>query len=58
MIAEELFFDLDAPVARVGSLNVPVPFSPKLEDYMLPNATDIINTVKKIVLNPGAFELV
>ena len=32
---------LDAPVARVASLDVPVPFSPPLEDAVLPNAEKI-----------------
>ena len=38
IIAQEAFDALDAPVTRVASLDVPVPFSPALEDAMLPNA--------------------
>ena len=41
IIAEEAFDALDAPIARVASLDVPVPFSPPLEDAMLPNADKI-----------------
>ncbi|OPL08731.1 MAG: acetoin dehydrogenase [delta proteobacterium ML8_F1] len=48
MIAEEFFFDLDAPIQRVGALNTPIPFSGELEDYVLPNDIDIVNTVKKL----------
>lgn len=48
IIAEDYFFDLDAPIGRVGSLNTPIPFSPGLEDYVLPNETDIIVAVKKL----------
>jgi 2-oxoisovalerate dehydrogenase E1 component beta subunit len=41
IIAEHAFDALDAPVTRVASLDVPVPFSPALEDAMLPNADKI-----------------
>lgn len=41
IIAQEAFDALDAPVMRVASLDVPVPFSPTLEDAMLPNADKI-----------------
>ena len=47
MIAEEYFDLLDAPVARIGALDSPVPFSPELEKYYLPNAKDIIAAVRK-----------
>jgi 2-oxoisovalerate dehydrogenase E1 component len=35
-IAERAFADLDAPVARLGALDTPVPFSPALEDVTSP----------------------
>jgi pyruvate dehydrogenase E1 component beta subunit len=35
-IAEGAFYDLDAPVRRIGALDVPVPFSPTLEDETVP----------------------
>ena len=38
LVAEEAFWHLDAPVARVAALDVPVPFSPVLEDETVPNA--------------------
>ena len=43
-----MFDDLDAPVARIGALNTPVPFAPNLEDVYLPNATDIVLAAKKM----------
>ncbi|MBN2828487.1 MAG: alpha-ketoacid dehydrogenase subunit beta, partial [Tissierellales bacterium] len=49
MIAEDFFYDLDAPVVRVGTLNVPIPFSPVLEDYVVPRVEDIVKAVKKLV---------
>jgi 2-oxoisovalerate dehydrogenase E1 component beta subunit len=41
IIAQEAFDALDAPVTRVASLDVPVPFSPPLEDAVLPNAEKV-----------------
>jgi 2-oxoisovalerate dehydrogenase E1 component beta subunit len=41
IIAQEAFDALDAPVTRVASLDVPVPFSPPLEDAVLPSAEKI-----------------
>ena len=46
MIAEELFDELDAPVARIGALNTPAPYAPRQEQYYLPNAEDIVNAVR------------
>lgn len=36
VIADGAFYDLDAPVKRVGAMDVPVPFSPVLEDRTVP----------------------
>ena len=49
MISEEIFDELDAPVVRIGSLNTPIPFSPKLEHYIIPDSMDIINGIRKLV---------
>jgi len=38
VIAEGAFDSLDAPVRRIGAMNVPVPFSPVLEDQTVPTA--------------------
>ena len=37
VIADEAFYYLDAPVKRMGAMNVPIPFSPVLEDLTIPN---------------------
>ena len=47
-IAEDFFYELDAPIIRVGALNTPIPFSPGLEDYVVPNDKDIVQAVKKL----------
>lgn len=49
MISEEYFDYLDAPVIRVGALDTPIPFSPSLESYVIPNDMDIVNAVKKMI---------
>ena len=38
VIADEAFYYLDAPVKRMGAKDVPVPFSPVLEDQTVPTA--------------------
>ena len=48
VIAEEGFESLDAPVVRVAPPNVPVPFSPTLEDAYLPQVADIEAAVRKL----------
>jgi len=36
VVAEGAFWDLDAPVVRLGAMDVPIPFSPVLEDQTVP----------------------
>ena len=47
-IAEKAFEYLDAPVTRVASLDTPVPYSPPLEDFFLPDARIIANAIRKL----------
>lgn len=42
MMSEDLFEYLRAPIKRVTSLDVPIAFSPALEDYVLPKAEHIV----------------
>jgi len=46
-ISEELFEELDAPVKRLGALNIPAPCSPTLEDVFFPHPADIVAAVKE-----------
>jgi 2-oxoisovalerate dehydrogenase E1 component beta subunit len=48
VIAEEGFAHLDAPVMRLAPPNVPVPFSPSLEDAYLPQVSDIADAARKL----------
>jgi 2-oxoisovalerate dehydrogenase E1 component beta subunit len=47
-IAEEAFEWLDAPVVRIASLDTPVPYSPPLEDYYLPQTKDVLEGARKL----------
>lgn len=40
-IAEGAFYHLDAPVQRIGAMDVPVPFSPALEDLTVPTPESV-----------------
>ena len=41
-IAEKAFYHLDAPVQRLGAMDVPIPFSPALEDLTVPTPEDVV----------------
>jgi 2-oxoisovalerate dehydrogenase E1 component beta subunit len=47
LIAQDAFEYLDAPVMRVASLDVPVPFSPPLEMAMLPSVDKIAGAARR-----------
>jgi pyruvate dehydrogenase E1 component beta subunit len=48
-LAEELFDHLDAPVQRVAARDVPMPFSPPMEEFVIPSARDIAAAVRRIL---------
>ena len=48
VIADGAFYYLDAPVKRIGAMNVPVPFSPAMEDLTIPNADYVVETAKTL----------
>jgi pyruvate dehydrogenase E1 component beta subunit len=48
-IMEQAFFDLDAPVQRVCSAEVPIPYAKHLEEAALPQPASIIAAVKSIL---------
>ncbi|OYT54318.1 MAG: hypothetical protein B6U76_07545 [Desulfurococcales archaeon ex4484_217_2] len=49
LIMEKAFDYLDAPVKRVAAPMVPIPFSKPLEEYVVPNAKDVIKAVKELL---------
>jgi 2-oxoisovalerate dehydrogenase E1 component beta subunit len=47
-IAEEAFEWLDAPIVRVASIDTPVPYSPPLEEYYMPQIKDVLDAARKL----------
>jgi len=48
VVADGAFYFLDAPVKRMGAMNVPVPFSPALEDLTVPTADSVMEVAKTL----------
>jgi len=48
-ITELAFYHLDAPVQRIGALDVPIPFSPVLEDETVPTAQAVAQRARDLV---------
>ncbi|MEM2936351.1 MAG: alpha-ketoacid dehydrogenase subunit beta [Candidatus Bathyarchaeia archaeon] len=49
VVAEEALDYLDAPIRRVAEPDTPIPFSPPLERYVIPNEEAIIKAVKEVI---------
>jgi len=49
LIAEEAFYHLDAPVRRLCAMDVPIPFSPVLEDLTVPTLEDVATEARRLV---------
>lgn len=52
-IGEELFDYLDAPVTRIGAKDVPMPFNPAMEDFVMPQTKDIVSGALKLLGKDG-----
>jgi pyruvate dehydrogenase E1 component beta subunit len=48
-IAEQCFYDLDAPPARVATAEVPIPYPRHLEEAALPQPETIVSTVRGLI---------
>jgi pyruvate/2-oxoglutarate/acetoin dehydrogenase E1 component len=48
IIADGAFYYLDAPVKRLGAMDVPVPFSPVLEDQTVPTPDAVAEVAKQL----------
>jgi pyruvate dehydrogenase E1 component beta subunit len=52
-IMEQAFFDLDGPVVRVCSEEVPMPYAKHLEDAALPQRPKVVTAVRQALGRPG-----
>ncbi|MEO8501955.1 MAG: alpha-ketoacid dehydrogenase subunit beta [Vicinamibacteria bacterium] len=48
IIGEHAFEHLDAPIVRVAPPDIPVPYSPPLEEFFLPNAAKIADAIRAL----------
>jgi acetoin:2,6-dichlorophenolindophenol oxidoreductase subunit beta len=48
VIAEGAFFDLEAPIKRMGAMHVPIPFSPPLEDATVPTEEMVFEAAREL----------
>jgi pyruvate dehydrogenase E1 component beta subunit len=48
IIAASAFYDLDAPVKRMGAMHVPIPFSPSLEDVTVPTEQSVFGAAMSL----------
>ena len=48
-LVEQCFYDLDAPVARVCSAEVPMPYAQHLEQAALPSAAGGVDAIRSVV---------
>jgi 2-oxoisovalerate dehydrogenase E1 component len=48
VVAREAFWDLDAPIERIGSAATPPPYAPELEKAWLPERTTIADAVRRL----------
>jgi pyruvate dehydrogenase E1 component beta subunit len=53
IVAEEAYGALTGPPVRITTPHIPLPAADKLEDYVLPSADKITETVRKALLAPG-----
>jgi 2-oxoisovalerate dehydrogenase E1 component beta subunit len=48
LVCENAFEDLDGPIARVTSLDTPVPYAPTLEEHFLPNVAKVAAAAREL----------
>jgi acetoin:2,6-dichlorophenolindophenol oxidoreductase subunit beta len=48
VISEGAFFNMEAPVKRMGAMHVPIPFSPPLEDVTVPTEQTVFEAARTL----------
>ena len=46
---EQSFYHLDVPVIRMGAMDVPIPFSPALEDITVPTPEGVVAVARRLM---------
>jgi len=49
VVQEQAFDWLDAPIERVGAKFAPLPFSPVMEEYVVPHSADVLEAIRRTV---------
>lgn len=49
VVAEEAFDHLEAPIKRINAPDVPTPYSPLMEDFVVPSEEDVVREIREIV---------
>ena len=49
ILAEEAFWSLEAPIIRISSPDTPITYSPIMEDFYIPKASDFVVAAKQLV---------
>jgi len=48
-VQKEVFSYLEAPILRIGAKNVHIPFSPELQDFIVPDHKNVVDAVRKVL---------
>ncbi|GAJ23760.1 unnamed protein product, partial [marine sediment metagenome] len=48
-IAEDAIYYLDTPIKRVATYDVPIPFAPVMENFVVPSAQRIVEEARKLM---------
>ena len=51
LVVEKGFDDLDAPIVRVGGLDVPIPYNDTLEREVIPSQERLMQAIRELVTN-------
>ncbi len=54
VVQHQAFDFLDAPIERVGAKFAPIPFSPVMEEYVVPHEADVLEAIRRTVSREGA----
>ncbi len=49
VVSKGAFYHLDAPVERLAAMDVPIPFSPDLEDLTIPNVDQVVELARDMI---------